>query len=330
MKQIVRKFNIEGKVNNITSLFGGLINKTYLVETDKKKYLLQRINKYVFNNPIDVMSNISKITQHIKEKHEPTINIIKSNDKDYCIVNDEYYRLYDYMDKCCNNCNHNYSTCLEAGKAVGKFQYLLFDFNPLELVETIHNFHNLSSRIEQLKIAYHKLPDDDERKIQCEYLYSYIIKEANNNKSVEDKIENGIIPIRIVHNDTKLNNIMFDKKTNKAITLIDLDTVMPGSILYDYGDMIRATSTYNDENETNTDNIKYDDQLFIALTIGYLSKMYDKITYDEVKELVNVIGVITLECSSRFLTDYLSYDKYFIIQRKGQKKFNKGKRAFLC
>lgn len=320
MENIIRNFDIDGQILYVEPLLGGLVNKTYLVATNKKKYLLQKINKYVFKNPVDVMMNIDKITKHIKNKNEITLNIIKSTNSNYYCYENEYYRMYDYLDNCCSIEKINNNLCTEIGKSVGKFQYLLYDYNPRELIETIYHFHHLPDRIKQLKESFDSLSNDDIRKNEIIDLYQYIIKEAENNYAIDEKIDNGLIPIRIVHNDTKLNNVMFNKNTMKAITLIDLDTVMPGTILYDYGDMIRSNASISDENEKNLNIVKYNDEQFIALSIGYLSKMYDKLTYDEIKELVNAIGVITLECSCRFLTDYLNYDKYFRIEYEKHNK----------
>ena len=313
LEKIVNKFDIRGQIVSIKPLLNGLVNKTYLVETSKFKYLLQKINKYVFKNPVDVMENINKITKHIKNKFHQTINIIKCDGQIYYFdkVNNEYYRMYEYMDNCCNIEKVDNVVCMEVGKAVSKFQCLLFDFNSLELAETIQNFHHLSSRIKQLKVAYEELDEKNNRKIESSKLYNYILQQYKYNLEIEKMIEKEIIPIRIVHNDTKLNNIMFDKNSKKALTLIDLDTVMPGTILYDFGDLIRSTASMSTENETNLDLVKFNDKFFVTLTSGYLSNMYNKLTYDEIAQLTNSVGVITLECATRFLTDYLKNDVYF-------------------
>lgn len=316
LEKIVSKFKINGNIVSINPLISGLVNKTYLVTTTTNKYLLQKINKYVFKNPVDVMENIDKITKHLKEKTQPTLNIVRCNDMIfyYDDKEDEYYRMYEYMENCCNVDEVDNKISIEVGKAISKFQCLLFDYNPEELVETIHNFHHLSSRIKQLNIAYNSLKDDDLRKIESNNLYNYIMKEYLNNLEIERLIETDIIPIRVVHNDTKINNIMFDSDNKKAVAMIDLDTVMPGTILYDFGDVIRSTVSNSDENEINLDKVYYNDSFFTSLTAGYLSNMYNKLTYDEVKELTNSVGVITLECATRFLTDYLNKDVYFRIE----------------
>lgn len=313
MKKIVSKFQIEGKIKSIIGLNNGLVNKSYLVTTTSKKYLFQKINYYVFNNPVEVMENIEHVTNHLKDKNQRTLIIIKTKDnKTYYSKNNNYYRMYEYMDDLINVDNINNDICTQVGKAIGNFQQLLFDFNPLLLHETISKFHCLKSRINQLIESYESLNNDNIRKKEVKELYQYIIKESKINLNIDKLVDEGIIPYRIVHNDTKLNNIMFNKE-GTAVTMIDLDTVMPGVVLYDYADAVRSSVPTNDENETNLELVRFDEYRFINLTIGYLSKMYNYLTYDEINQLVNAVGVITLECSCRFLTDYLNYDKYFKI-----------------
>lgn len=316
MIEIIKNFNISGELLKFDGIKNGLVNKTYLVETSTNKYILQRINNFVFKNPVIVMNNIELITSQLKMKKIKTLNIVYTKDfkNIYYDQKDKgFYRMYDFLTTMENVNVKNYEISLEVGKVIGEFQNILSICNTNELKETITDFHNAPKRLKKLRKVYSSLKDDDDRKIKATKLYEFIINNEEKISIIQKKIDKGIIPIRIAHNDTKLNNVMFDKTSKKAVALIDLDTVMPGTILFDYADAIRTTASISNEDEKNIDLIGFDDKVFTSLSIGYLSKMYYILTNDELCNMINSIEVIIIECAIRFLTDFLERDIYFKI-----------------
>ena len=314
MIDIINKFNIEGRVLNIEECNGGLVNKSYKVTTCSKVYLLQIINHYVFRDVEGLMNNIYEVTNHLKKKNIVTLDIITTKEGRsyyYDDTKDVYYRIYRFLDNVENINLFNDKLCLEIGKVIGNFQLNLVDFDGNLLTETIKDFHNVSKRIIKLKESYNSKNLIDTRKNICNVMYLYIIDNASENNKITESIGKGIIPIRISHNDTKYNNIMFDKISNTGSCLIDLDTVMPGCILFDYADAIRSACSKVSEDDTNIGEVDLIDSRFIYLTIGYLSRVYTFISKDEVNLMVKSIGTIIFECAVRFLTDYLDNDIYF-------------------
>lgn len=317
MMDIVNNFKIDGKPVKLEKFKNGLINKTFLVKTTKCKYILQKINEYVFKNPFIVMDNIDLITSQLQNRNIKTLNIIRTTDNKNIYFDEEttsYYRMYDFLNEMENINEKNYYTSLEVGKAIGKFQNNLSRCETYNLKETIKDFHNTPKRLDYLTKVYQSLPNNNIRKLKSKNLYDYIIGNKDKITKIQEQIDMGIIPIRIAHNDTKLNNVMFDKKTSKAVAMIDLDTVMPGTILFDFGDAVRTTASVVDEDEQNFDLIEFDDKLFSSLVTGYLSQMYDVLTIDEVNNLICAVETIIMECAIRFLTDYLENDIYFKIE----------------
>lgn len=319
MKDIIKNFKIKGKLIKISEVKNGLVNKTYLIKTNKALYLLQKINHYVFKNPDKLMHNINIVTKHLNKKRTRTLEIIKTIDNKLYYYDDvNYYRIYKYIVDLKNVEVINNKTVLEVGKTIGKFQLELMDLNHDLLFETIPNFHNFISRINDLIKSYEKCNFYDIRKFKGTKYYNYIISNSQKNMLIQEKIKKGDIPLRITHNDTKLNNILFDKLNNLGVCLIDLDTVMPGSILFDYADACRSSIVTVDENSLDIDNIDLDDSKFVSLTIGYLSKIKDRLTKEETNLLVDAIGTIVIECATRFLTDYFNHDIYFKIDYEEQ------------
>lgn len=317
LKKVIKEyFNID-KVKDVKIFGNGLINKTFIVEFDEVSYILQKINTYVFSSPIGVMYNIDLITNHIRKKviyegknyRNSTLTLIKTkHDKNFAIVDDEYWRCYTCIDGITYNNTTDPNIMYEAGKAIGEFQQLLSDFDPTLLTDNIKNFHNTSLRYKQFENSI--LLDIVKRSSTCLEEIEFVRKRINIMNIITKTIEDGIIPIRVVHNDTKLNNIMFSNK-NKSLCLIDLDTVMKGTILYDYGDALRlgASTSKEDEEDLSKVNINFD--IVYNFTKGFIEATIDLITNDEIKLLMVGYYTITLELGMRFLTDYLENDKYF-------------------
>lgn len=317
LKKVIKEYFNVDKVKDVKIFGNGLINKTFIVEFEEVSYILQKINTYVFSSPIGVMYNIDLITNHIRKKviyegknyRNSTLTLIKTkHDKNFAIVDDEYWRCYTCIDGITYNNTTDPSIMYEAGKAIGEFQQLLADFDPTLLTDNIKNFHNTFLRYKQFENSV--LLDIVKRSSTCLEEIKFIRKRVNIMNIITKAIEDEIIPIRVVHNDTKLNNIMFSNN-NKSLCLIDLDTVMKGTILYDYGDALRlgASTTKEDEEDLSKVNINFD--IVYNFTKGFLEATKDLITNDEIKLLMVGYYTITLELGMRFLTDYLENDKYF-------------------
>ena len=332
LKQIINNFKFIGILSNIEENKQGNINKTYILTYKNKnktlKYLLQEINANVFKEPDLVMHNIELVTNHINKKLKSnkdtthkTLTIIKTlDDKNMyvCTNNNElkYYRAFDYIENCIsydsfkNSKDANF-LAYNAGKSFGYFQALLKDFNPNLLHETISDFHNTKKRFNSLLEAIENKITNRASLFSKEIID--LIERIKEYSVIVDELGN-TIPIRVTHNDTKLNNILMNKDTNEGIAIIDLDTVMPGSILYDIGDGIRSACANSFEDETNKEKIYLNLDLTKSYLKGFLEETYYFLTDEEIKYIGLSIKILTYELALRFLTDYLNGDTYFKIK----------------
>ena len=335
IREIATHFKFCGEIKNIEENNQGNINKTYIIICDDngkdKKYLIQKINANVFKEPYLVMKNIELVTEHIKKKLEEygdnihkTLNIIKTNDDEnlYIYVNTdgekEYYRAFDYIDNCIsydslNESNNPLELAYEVGKSFGLFQKLLNDFPANMLGETIKDFHNVKKRFNDLLLSIENKVTNRAFKYSREIVDLISkIKEC----SVIAESLGKTIPIRVTHNDTKLNNILVDKNTGVGIALIDLDTVMPGSSLFDLGDGIRSACSNAFEDELDISKIFLNLDYTKAYLKGYLEEMAKYLSNDEINYMAISIKILTYELAMRFLTDYINGDTYFKIKYK--------------
>ena len=324
-KAIVSKaLNAFGINENIEPYGNGHINDTFV--TDSCDYLIQRINTKVFKKPEELMENIEKVTSFLKEKivkdggdpERETLTVVKTKDGEnfYTVDKDNVYRVYKFVknSKSIEN-SKTYEDLYCAGETFGHFQMLLDDYPAETLHETIQDFHNTPKRVEALKEAIKNDIAGRASSVQKEIEFS--LKCADEFASVAvDELKKGTLPLRVTHNDTKINNILFDESTSKAICVIDLDTVMPGSSLYDFGDALRMGASTGAEDETNLDLVNFDVEAFKSFTKGYLSQMKDKLSPKEIELLPFSAKLLTYECGIRFLTDYLNGDTYFKIHRE--------------
>ena len=339
INKILDNYNIKGNLINIKEDNTGNINKTYILtytnDNKQVKYLLQKINSNVFNEPYLVMRNIELVTNHISKKlkdaddyNYKTLTIVKTNDglNMYTYINEdgekEYYRAFHFIDNCISYDNFKDSDdalklAYETGKSFGYFQRLLNDFSPSLLTETITDFHNTKKR-------FNDLLESIENKITLRaYDFSYeivdLISKIKECSVITDNLGKSI-PLRVTHNDTKLNNILMDKKTNEGIAIIDLDTMMPGSILYDLGDGIRSACSNSFEDETDKDKIYLRLDLTKAYLKGFLEETISFLTDEEIKYMSLSIKILTYELVLRFLTDYINGDTYFKIKYETHNK----------
>ncbi len=296
----------------------GHINDTYITDSEPK-CVVQRINKNVFPHPDEVMENIIGVTEFLAEKikaegGDPTRGTLKMHraldGKPYFITADgEYYRLYTFIDKTvtCDSVD-DLSEMYEAAKAFGKFQNMLADYPAEKLHETIVDFHNTVARYDQFKEAVKN--NKSGRADTCADEIKFVLDREKDASVVVDALANGTIPLRVTHNDTKLNNVLLDEKTRKGVCVIDLDTVMPGSLLYDYGDSLRFGASSGAEDEKDLSKIWFCEDKFEAFTKGFIEAL-PSITDAELDLLPFSIKLMTLECGSRFLADYINGDVYF-------------------
>ncbi len=316
---IMEQFEIGTKIVPYGS---GLINGTYFV--DVPKVLLQRINSDVFKDPEALMENIVNVTEFLKKKiiqeggnpERETLSIIKTVDgkNHYMDENSNVYRMLRFVEntKIVEEDITSFDM-YQAGRGFGHFQKLLHDFPVDILHETIPDFHHTPKRVQALKDAIEKnisgRVDSVETEIQFVLEHEYLADLVING------IENGEIPIRVTHNDTKINNILFDRISGEPVCVIDLDTVMPGSILYDFGDTLRTGASTGAEDEVDLSKVQFDTKAFQSFAKGYLEEMREELTEKEMELLPGAAALLTYECGVRFLTDYLNGDTYFKIHR---------------
>ena len=302
----------------------GHINDTFLVIADKR-YILQRMNTDIFTRPTELMENIVSVTEHIRKKTAelggdaercslyvaPTLGGERHfKDSDGC-----YWRLYDFVEgtvtkERVENPNDFY-TC---AKAFGKFQQMLSDFPAEKLSEPIANFHNTPWRYENLMKAVKEDKCGRLKDVIAEVDFAKEREEFC--KTLENAREQGSLPLRVTHNDTKLNNILFDEVTAEPVCVIDLDTVMPGYSVNDFGDSIRFGANTAEEDETDLSKVSLDLGLFELYVKGFIEGCGGSLTDTEIELLPVGAMMMTLECGMRFLTDHLEGDTYFRIHRE--------------
>ena len=330
IEEILEKYNIEGKLVNYTQNNSGNINKTYVATFQKedgttKKYLIQKINTKVFTEPYKLMKNIEGVTKYLKKEmisekdnNHKVLEVVKTKDnKSLCYITNasdtrEYYRIYEYIENAISyDSSVDKNIVYNTGKAFGNFQKLLRGYPMNKLEETIKDFHNTPERYK--KLMYDIKVDSEGRVEEAAREIVFIIKREEYLSLIMEDLNSKRIPLRVTHNDTKVNNVMMNKDTGDFLAVIDLDTVMPGSMLFDYGDGIRSTASTVSEDEKDLKKVSINLELFKAYTDGYLSEMAPYLKYEEVSLMAESIRIITLELAIRFLNDYINGDTYFKI-----------------
>ena len=321
--KVCRCFNIKGEAVSQSVFTDGHINTTQLVvfndEGSNKKYLIQGINTHVFKNPEELMENIVNVTSYLRRKiaenggnpDRETLTFLKAeNGKYFYFEGGKCWRAYKFIDNS-HTCNKIENKVLfeNAGRSFGNFQKYLTDYPMHTLNETIKDFHNTPKRFDNLEIAIENNAAGRADSVKTEIAFARARRrEADRFLKLYSE---GLIPLRVTHNDTKLNNILYDDETNEGICVIDLDTIMPGFSLYDFGDAIRYGGNTTKEDDDNLDNVGISLELFESYTEGFLSACAKALTMSEVENLAFSAKLMTLECAIRFLTDYLDGDVYF-------------------
>lgn len=329
-KDIADKFQFDGNLANSKLHICGHINQTIILDFvredgTEKKYVLQRINKEIFPNVPELMNNILKVTNHIstkvkEENGDPlreSLNLIPTKDGNYYYETPDgnYFRAFHFIEGARTYMlvekPEDFYKC---GRGLGKFQKQLADFDASSIYETIKDFHNTTKRFEAFMEAVKEDKVGRAKSVQEEI--EFITSRANETSILVNLLNEGKLPLRVTHNDTKFNNIMIDDITGDAICVIDLDTVMPGLSLYDYGDAIRSGASTAEEDETDLSKVNFDLNLFEVFTKGFLESCGDALTETEKEYLAFSAKLITLELSMRFLMDHLNGDVYFQVHRE--------------
>ena len=327
LKEIVAKFAIRGTVSEIKPLGEGLINDTYKVKTaeaDQPDYVLQRVNNAVFPDVDMVMRNIDAVTTHIRKKLEEKgeddidrkvltfIPLKEDSKKLYALVDGKYWRIMVFIPDAITKQAVNPESSRAAGKAFGNFQAMLADI-PVQLGETIKDFHNMEFRLQQLREVVAADPVGRVSEPQVQNMLKEIDARAEEMCKAERMGREGILPKRVCHCDTKVNNMMFDKNDN-VLCVIDLDTVMPNFIFSDYGDFLRTGANVVAEDCPDMDKVQFNVEIFKAFTEGYLSSASSFLTRVEIENLPYAVKLFPYMQCVRFLWDYLSGDKYWKCQ----------------
>lgn len=322
MKEAILHFPTAGKPVDFKQIKSGHIHKTYLVTTDTGDiYVLQWLNRYVFPNIDAIMDNMAAISTYLRSHPELEVPMISYIDT---VEGAHYYdegeggcwRCYRFVDdSVCYQKAADVEDFRESARAFGRFQYALNGFDANNLQETIENFHNTADRYRQLREAAENDSAGRCSEVAKELEFAFAREEKA--CSLHRMREDGLLPVRATHNDTKINNVLFNKYTNKAICVIDLDTVMPGLSAYDFGDAIRFGASTADEDEPDVSRVALDLELFRAFAEGFV-EVCPSLTEKEIEVLPLGAYVMTIECGTRFLADYINGDKYFSIDRPEQ------------
>ncbi len=307
-------FRLNGQPTECISYGHGHINTTYKITTDtKKEYVLQRINKFVFKNPTQLMANVSAVTEFLHKKisnPQGALHLIPTLQNGYYHQDSqgEFWRVYDFFNGFCLDAPESDQDFYQSALAFGKFQELLSDFPASTLFETIPNFHNTPDRFRQLKESISL--DTVGRCASAQKEIEYALSLEEKGSMMQAMLEAGQLPLRVTHNDTKLNNVLLDRDTRQGLCVLDLDTVMPGLSAHDFGDSIRFGAATAAEDEPDTDKMQLDLHLFEVYTRGFLEAA-PSLTDKEVEVLPLGALTMTLEVGIRFLKDYLDGDLYF-------------------
>lgn len=321
LKDILKQFNL---TNEAEPFGNGHINDTYIVKGNPK-HTIQKINTFVFKNPEMLMNNIEAVTLHLKKKiienggdpERETLTVVKTKDGKNCFKNgNDYYRCYIFVDDV--DVIEDSATpedLYRAAFAYGSFMNMLSDFPAEKLYETIPDFHNTVKRYNDFENSVKA--DKSGRAASVAEEIKFVQDRKHFANVVVDAMKEGKIPLKVTHNDTKLNNILFDKATGKGVCVIDLDTVMPGSALYDFGDALRFAGSTAAEDEKDLSKVEFDLEKFRMFTKGFIESARDSLNEYEIELLPFSVMLMTYECGMRFLTDHIDGDVYFKVHHDG-------------
>lgn len=324
-KNIFEMFDVSGNIKRIDRMKSGIINDTFHVMVEQngklKEYTLQRINGSVFKHPDQIIDNIERITLHLKKKLEArgvdTENRLlipihlKSGENFFRDEIGSFWRLYPYIDRSvCYNCVESPEIMKMIGKAFGEFQKDLADFPAETLYTTIPDFHNTKKRFFALYDAWRE-NSAGRANAETGALLRRLKEKEKIAFEIQKLVEKGKIPLRVTHNDTKANNVLLHEDTNEPVSVIDLDTVMPGLSVFDFGDAVRYGANTGAEDEINLSKVSLDLEMYDAFAAGFIPEISEGLTDIELEYMSLGAITMTLELAARFLTDYLNGDIYF-------------------
>ena len=318
---ILRDFRLDAEPVSCVPYGCGHINATYLAVTASgRRYILQKINHHTFRDVAGLMENITSVTEFLRTKTDDpraVLTLVKAADgAGYLHAQEGYWRVYNFVeDTLCLQLPETDEDFYQSAVGFGTFQQLLAEFPAAQLHETIPNFHNTPDRYRALLETLERDPMHRAAQVQPEIEFA-LARQAEMS-AIQNALTAGELPLRVTHNDTKLNNVLLDAKTRKALCVIDLDTVMPGSSLYDFGDSIRFGAATAAEDERDLAKMEMSLDRFRVFTRGYV-RACPGLTQKELELLPLGAKVMTMECGVRFLTDYLDGDHYFAVHRAGQ------------
>ena len=331
LKEAIANFNYFGRLKACEPFGSGHINDTYRLtfeigDMGDVCVILQRMNREIFKKPVELMENIVGVTSHLRKKiikaggdpERETLNVILAKDGKAYYVDSmgEYWRSFKYITEATSyDLVEKPEDFYESAVAFGHFQRMLADYPAETLHETIEGFHDTKARLRAFKEAVEK--DVCGRAASVQKEIDFVLSHEDTANVFGDLLEKGELPIRVTHNDTKLNNIMIDNTTRKGICVIDLDTVMPGLAMNDFGDSIRFGASTAEEDEQDLSKVSCSMELFELYVKGFLEGCAGSLTDKEVEMLPMGAKVMTYECGMRFLADYLEGDHYFKIHREG-------------
>lgn len=318
-------FDTEGAMVSCERYGSGHINDTFRLVCQGRAYILQQMNTNIFQDPVSLMRNIEGVTTFLREEvirnggdpDRETLNLVKCRDGRPFYVDraGNYWRMYFFIEGAtCYNLVEKPEDFYESGKAFGHFQRLLANYPAGDLAETIPGFHDTPGRFQAFKKAVSE--DICGRAEGVKDEIQFVMDRENDMGLAKDMLDKGRLPLRVTHNDTKLNNIMIDDVTGEAVCIIDLDTVMPGLSIFDFGDSIRFGANTAEEDETDLSRVSLSLPLFEMYTRGFLEGCGGSLTETEVRMLSQGARLMTLECGMRFLADYLMGDTYFKTDRE--------------
>ena len=310
----------------------GHINDTFVVHTQPedrccRRFILQRMSAAAFKHPDELMENITGVTEYLGreiEKHggdrdREAMRVLRPRNGESFFTDSlgGAWRVYPFVERTvCYQSAESAELFAASGRAFGRFQQLLGGYPAETLHETIPNFHNTEDRLVKFKAAL--AADPLGRAKDCGPEIDFVLKREADCSVALDAMRAGKLPLRVTHNDTKLNNVLMDEETHEGVCIIDLDTVMPGLVIYDFGDSIRFGANHSAEDETDLSKVNLDVDLFAAYTAAFLEGAGGSLTNEEIAYLPWGAKLMTLECGIRFLTDYIDGDHYFHISRDGQ------------
>lgn len=321
MLAILHSFRMDGEPVSCEPYGSGHINVTYLVVTQSgRRYILQMINHHTFRDVAGLMENISSVTEHLRRKSgDPrrTLTLVPTTSGAcYLCVEGEYWRMYNFVENTiCLQLPETDEDFYQSAVGFGTFQQMLTDFPAANLHETIPNFHNTPDRFRAFIETVERDPMHLAGQVQPEIRFA--LDRQAEMATIQNALAAGELPLRVTHNDTKLNNVLLDAATRQALCVIDLDTVMPGSSLFDFGDSIRFGAATAAEDEQDLSKVEMSLERFRVFTRGYV-RSCPGLTEKELELLPLGAKTMTMECGIRFLADYLDGDHYFSIHRKGQ------------